>query len=247
MYLKRLMIIYPFRSLLSSYILFCLIITIFISLYSNSSFLVSITLTFLYNIFFFVIVFTILLFINLKLITQKKMKLFICFLVFISIILFGKMYKIDEKFYKSLTSISTMQKDLKSGYFKFIGEEYKVKQGRVKDLMTSNLPFVLDDNHEIVILSCQFFSNNCTDVARGSFYNNRNFVEYYDQGNKHYLMFKVISEHGGIVDYTQKYINAIKFKQALVICYLLSVLFMFFQMFFIFTSFRPCRAECQTG
>lgn len=234
MNLIRLIEIYPFRCLISSYIVFFFLVSVFTSIYSAHSFLISIILVFLYNIFFFFIVFTILLLLYLKININKKSKFLIYFLVLMFIILFGKLYKIDEKFYQSFTSISTMQKDLKSGYFKFVGKEHKFKMGRVKDLMTSNIPFALNDNNEIVSLSCELFSHNCTDVARSPFYNHRNFVEYYDQGNNHYLMFNVISKKGEIVDYTEKYINIIKFKRSIVICYLISVLFMVLQLFYIF-------------
>lgn len=234
MSLIKLIEVYPFRWLISSYIVFCFLVVIFISVYSNYSFLVSIIIVFLHNIFFFLMTFTLLLLFELKIIIHKKINFFICFLILVFIISFGKLYKIDEKFYQSLTSIAAIQKNLKSGYFEFVGEEYKFKMGRVKDLMTSNIPFALNDHNEIVSLSCEIFSNDCTDVARGSFYNHRNFVEYYDQGNNHYLMFKAISEKGEIVDYTEQFINAIKFRRAVVACYLISVLFMFLQVLYIF-------------
>lgn len=234
MNLIKLIEVYPFRWLISSYIVFCFLVSVFISVYSNHSFLLSIILVFLYNIFFFLIAFTILFLLYLKVIIHKKSRFFIYFLAIIFIILFGKLYEIDEKFYQSLTSISTMQKDLESGYFKFVGNEYKFKMGRVKDLMTSNIPFALNDNNETVILSCELFNHSCTDVAQGTFYNHRNFVKYYDQGNNHYLMFKAISKKGEIVDYTEKYINIIKFQQSMVIGYLTSALFMVLQVFNIF-------------
>lgn len=100
--------------------------------------------------------------------------------------------------------------------------------------MTSNIPLAINDNNLIVNLSCQLFVQYCEDVARGLFHNNRNFVEYYDQGNNNYLMFKVMSEKGEIVDYTENYINTVKFRRALVVSYSLSFILMIFLCFFYF-------------
>lgn len=235
MHLIRLIEIYPFRLLFYSYILFLFFIAIFISIYSHTDFFISVIILFLYNLFFFIIVLSIVILLVLGVNIQKKVQYLIYFLILSLIIVFGKMYKIDENFYQSLTHMSIMQKNLKSGYFNFVGEERKYKMVRVKELITLDTPFAIDNKNRIVILNCQLFYSSCSDVSKGEFYNKTHFVEYYDQGDYNYLMFKVVSENGNFIDYKKRYINNIKHKRALVFGYFSSALLI---MFYIACVFR---------
>ena len=236
------MVIKKFYSLIFFLIFLIFLIFVFscfFYFYANLNVIVSIFFSFLIVFFLQLIPFILCVLLNLK--TKIGFNFIpISLLSYFFIVIFSfNVFSINDYFNRIFIDLNKMKKDLNSGYFEFKGVSYFVVQGKVPNKLKKNIPYVLDSNGDIKIITCVFNKESCSIISSPDVLGYKNYIEYYDNG-KTYIAFKIVLSNGYIYDFYDDYKKYIKIGRAYVLVYVVSV---FLFLFYIFIILKKIKGE----